>query len=693
MNSRDTLLVEIGTEELPPDSLALLGEAFAEQLFKALENARFVHAAASSRQAFYTPRRLAVVISGVSAQQRDQVTLRKGPLLAQAFDAAGKPTAAAEGFARSCGVSVRQLVRSEENGRLLYQLRQAGAPLAAALTTALADVAAALPIPQRMRWGAHRHAFVRPVRWLCVVYAGRALDCGLFDIVADNITCAHRFHCPQPLTVHHANAYSDCLRRGKVVADFVERRRMIAAALQKISRGRVLFDEAGLNEAAALTEYPQVLCGEFETRFLALPNEVVQCILRRALRVFPIEDQNGVLQPCFAIVSNTASKNPEEIVCGYQRVAQPRLADAAFFLDRDQEIPLPQRCRELSGIVFAKKLGTLDDKLRRIIKTVRLLAPACSADEHIAVRSAQLCKCDLTTDMVREYPELEGIMGRHYALAAQEPRAVAVAIAEHYRPRHAQDALPASAAGMALALADKLDTVTGLFAVDQAPTGTKDPFALRRKALGIIRILVEKAIALDLRQFICTSLHLHSIDIDDAVVVEQITAFFIERIKRYALDHSYSGDCVVAAFSAMKTFDPLDLWRRLQAVEHFTRMPFAESLARSNKRIWNLLKRTSHCAAPPQPEQFVQAEEKHLFQAAQDCAVRTRDMIARADYLAAIGELVKLHTPIDDFFDAVLVMSDDVQQREARLRLLLYVGGLFRQIADFSKIATVRNTG
>ena len=499
-------------------------------------------------------------------------------------------------------------------------------------------------------------------------------------------TRAHRLARPNRLTVHSADTYVDCLRRGKVVASFAKRRQMIATALQDI-QGQVLFDAAGLDEAAALTEYPQVLCGTIEAHFSMLPDAVVQCILRRALKVFPIADQAGQLQPRFAIVSNTPSRDPQEIVRGYQRVVHPRLADAAFFFKRDQQISLPQRSTRLSGVIFEKRLGTLQDKTGRVVQLARSLAPVCAADMHTAVRAAQLCKCDLTTDMVREYPELEGTMGQYYALAAQEPQAVADAIVEHYRPRHARDALPVSAAGMALALADKLDTVTGLFSINRAPTATKDPFALRRKALGTIRILIEKKIALDLRQFVGAASSLHGTDGDS--VTDRVMAFFAERMKAYVREHGYSGDCVAAAFDALATFDPLDFWRRLKAVAHFARMPAATSLARSNKRIWNLLKRTLPRTGRPQPEQFVHIAEKQLFQVAQDCASATRDLIARADYCAAVGELVKLRAPIDDFFNAVLVMTDDARQRETRLNLLLYVGSLFRQIADFSKVATL----
>ncbi len=685
MSARDTLLVEIGTEELPPHSLQSLGVAFAEQLFTRLADAWLIDTTVSERKTFYTPRRLAVTISDVSAHQEDRVAMRKGPLLAQAFDSAGKPTAAARGFAKTCGVEVDQLIRSEETGRLMCELMQSGMSLAEVLSASLTDIANALPVAKRMRWGVQPYTFARPVRWLCVVHGREGLGCSLFDIPSKNQTYAHRFHYPNVLTIRHADEYSDCLRGGKVIADFFERRQTIADALQKISDGHVLFDEAGLDEAAALTEYPQVLCAEFEPNFLALPAEVVRCILRRSLKAFPIADQTGTtLLPQFAIVSNGTSEVPDEIISGYQRVARPRFADAVFFFAQDKKIPLAKRCKDLSGVIFEKRLGTLADKVQRVTELAGSLAAICDADKAVVMRAAQLCKCDLTTDMVQEYSELEGVMGKHYALAAQESPEVAAAIAEQYRPCYAGDALPDSQAGIALALADKLDTITGLFGINRAPTGAKDPFALRRSALGIIRILIEKAITLDLHQTICSSLSLHHVN--DKAIVDRIVSFFTERMKGYSLEHAYSHDCIAATLNALETLDPLDFFRRLKAVASFMQMSSAESLVQNNKRIRNLLKQNPEHNDLPRSDQLVQAEEKYLFEMAQVCARKTHEMITRADYLTAIGELVKLRAPIDDFFDSVLVMSDDACKRENRLRLLLYVGKLFYQIADFSEI-------
>ena len=687
---RESLLVEIGTEEMPPATLAEMGEKFAAGLSSALSEAKFCE---RSARAFYTPRRLAVQVPEVLARQPDQHVVRKGPPLSQAYGVDGKPTPAAIGFAKSCQLPVDSLERSETEGRLLAAFTQPGAALEEIMSQVLDQAVAAIPIAKRMRWDEKHVEFVRPVRWLCVLHGTKVLACRLFGVTAGGKTCGHRYHHPGMVAVESAECYEKTLERKQVIADFALRRRHIVAAVEAeaaAAGGRVFAEPADFDLTAALTEWPQAATAAFDKTFLSLPEEIVIHTLRESVQVFPVTDASGMLMPRFIFVANVESPDVAVVRNGYERVVRPRLADAAFFFEQDKKTKLEDRHAQLKDVVFQQKLGTLADKTARIEKLAIMLAGTCDADAADLSRAARLCKCDLTTNMVGEFPALQGVVGRLYADADGEAQAVGIAIDEHYRPRHAGDVLPTSAIGSALALADKTDTITGIFSTGNAPTGAKDPFALRRAALGIIRILIEKKIALDLKSLIRDSLSLHRNHPSNSDCADEVFAFFQERLKGYCLDQGSAYDRVDAV-TAVQPVCPLDFIRRLQAVEHFTRMPEAESLTRMNKRIRNILKNqelpqdASDTALPDEPA------EQNLQQAAASCAAHVKLLLDKVRYLDAMLELGRLREPMDRFFDEVMVMSENQTQRSRRLMLLARIRSLFLEIADFSRLNTGTN--
>ena len=498
-------LVEIGTEELPPKALPALERAFVAGMTAGIEKAALTHGGIVG---YATPRRLAVLVKRLAARQPEQHLKRRGPPVTAAFDTLGGPTRAALAFAASCATSVEALQRLDEGkGTFLFFVgTKAGEEAVRVLPGIVQAALDQLPIPRRMHWGEGQALFVRPVRWVVMLFGKELVPATILDTPAGRHTHGHRFHAPKPLHLASPGAYERTLReRGYVLADFAARRERIRAGVTAVAagfNGRALIREALLDEVTALTEWPVPLGGSFEERFLSLPREVLISTLEDHQRCFPVEGPNGGLLPAFITVSNIESRDPEKVRAGNERVVGPRLADAAFFWEQDRRTPLAARRAALDAVTFQAKLGSLGDKTRRVAALAREIAPAAGAQAESAERAAELSKCDLLTAMVGEFPELQGVMGTYYALADGEPAAVADAIREHYLPRSGGDALPSTPTGMALAIADKLDTVAGIFAIGEKPTGTKDPFALRRAALGVQRILIEKALELDLRQYI-----------------------------------------------------------------------------------------------------------------------------------------------------------------------------------------------
>jgi glycyl-tRNA synthetase beta chain len=718
-------LVEIGTEELPPKALRLLEQAFAGDLAAALAKAGLKHGEVRS---FATPRRLAIRVHRLAAHQPDQKVERRGPPVNAAFDAEGLPTRAAQAFAASNKVTVEELQRREEGkGTFLYYVGiRSGAPATELLPKLVQGALDALPIPRRMRWGAGEAQFVRPVHWIVMLYGKDVVAASLLDTPSGKLTRGHRFHAPKPLSLSSPSVYERVLReRGHVVASFDARRALIrerVTAMAASLGGRALTSAALLDEVTALVEWPVPLAGRFEERFLSLPREVLISTLEDHQRYFPVEDADGRLLPCFIAVANIESSDPEKVIKGNQRVVRPRLADAAFFWEQDRKSPLAARTEGLAKVTFQAKLGSLGDKSRRVAAlAVDIAAPGGrppADDANVtarAQRAAELCKCDLLTAMVGEFPELQGIMGTYYALADGEDPEVANAIQEHYQPRGAGDELPASRTGIALAIADKLDTLAGIFAIGEKPTGTKDPFGLRRAAIGIVRIALEKRLELDLPRVLVRAVALAREDIEKSAaaagkpapplsaegvatdvydyVVERLRAHYLERAEDAASAPARDGAAasitteMFDAVLATRPASPLDFDARLMALSTFLTLPEAASLTAANKRVANMLRKAGESAPREVDAGALQAAaERQLFEALRERRGHVSAATARKDYAASLTLLAQLRPVVDAFFDQVMVMDENPKLRGNRLALLAQMRELFAGVADLSRL-------
>jgi glycyl-tRNA synthetase beta chain len=628
-----------------------------------------------------------------------------------AFDAEGLPTRAAQAFAASCKASVEELQRREEGkGTFLYYVgTKQGASAMELLPGLVQSALDALPIPRRMRWGAGEAQFVRPVHWVAMLYGKEVVPASLLDIQAANLTRGHRFHAPKPLRLSSPGVYERALReRGYVIADFDARRSLVRERVAAVAAGlggRALTSDALLDEVTALVEWPVPLAGRFEERFLSLPREVLISTLEDHQRYFPVEGADGRLLPCFIAVANIESRDPDRVVEGNQRVVRPRLADAAFFWEQDRKSPLAARIEGLAKVTFQAKLGSLGDKARRVAGLAVEIAPANLAAR--ARRAAELCKCDLLTAMVGEFPELQGIMGTYYALADGEDTEVAGAIREHYQPRGAGDELPATETGTTLALADKLDTLAGIFAIGEKPTGTKDPFGLRRAAIGVVRIAVEKRLDLDLPRLLTRAVTLVGEDIAKSAAAAGKTApplaiesvagevydYVLERLRAHYLE--LTGGTPGAAITtemfdavlATRPVSPLDFDRRLRALSEFLALPEAASLTAANKRVANILRKAGESAPRSIDTGALEAPaERQLFEALRARRDAVEAATARNDYAASLALLAQLRPAVDAFFDQVMVMDENPKLRANRLALLTQMRGLFAGVADLSRL-------
>ncbi|MFO1454724.1 MAG: glycine--tRNA ligase subunit beta [Steroidobacteraceae bacterium] len=687
-------LVELGTEELPPLALPELERAFAAGIEKGLADAGLAHAGLKS---FAAPRRLAVLVRGLAARQPDQQVKRRGPPVNAAFDAEGKPTRAATAFADSVGVAVEALARIKEGkGEFLFhEGLKAGAPTPSLLPAIVQASLDALPIPKRMRWGAGSAEFVRPVHWLLMMFGASVVPARILDTEAGKATHGHRFHAPGALLLPVPGDYVASLReRGRVLADFAERRERIrsqvVARAQKLG-GRAVVDEALLDEVAALVEWPVAVEGRFEERFLKLPREVLVSTLQEHQRYFAVEDAAGALTPWFITVSNIESREPARVREGNERVVRPRLSDAAFFYEQDRKRSLEGFADGLDTVTFQAKLGSIGDKSRRVAALATRLADAIGADPARVARAARLAKCDLQSAMVGEFPELQGIMGAYYAAADGEDAEVATAVREHYLPRGAGDALPQTRTGIAVALADKLDTLAGIFAIGQKPSGTKDPFGLRRAAIGCQRIVLEHRLALDLKPFIAAALEAQPVP--NPAAADELLAFMMERLRAWYLGEG-RGDGEAAfttemfdAVLAAQPSAPLDVDARLRALARFQQRPEAASLAAANKRIANIL-RKSEGAAPGavDPALLRAPAERALHEAVTALEGEVHRTVAAHNYDGALARLASLRPAIDAFFEDVMVNDPDAALRTNRLALVNSIGTLFGGVADLSRL-------
>lgn len=706
-------LLELGTEELPPRALLTLQKALVSTLATLLDKAELAHGELTG---YSTPRRLAVWVKRLANRQPEQNQRRKGPPVSAAFDPSGNPTRAALAFAESCGVPVGALEQQAEGkGTFLFFVgTKAGARAVDLLPGIVQGALDALPIPRRMHWGSGHALFVRPVHWLLMLFGAEVVPATLLETPSGHITYGHRFHAPKALRISSAGSYERTLReRGKVLADFAMRRERIRSevtALAATLQGRALIGEELLEEVTALVEWPVALAGHFEERFLALPREVLISTLEDHQRYFALEDSHGRLLPAFITISNIESRDPSKVREGNERVVRPRLADAAFFFEQDRRAPLAARLGALDAVTFQAKLGSLGDKTRRIIALATDVALAANGPLEETRRAAELCKCDLLTAMVGEFPDLQGIMGSYYARADGEAPDVAEALREHYLPRAAGDALPATRSGIAVAIADKLDTLAGIFAIGERPTGNKDPFGLRRGALGIQRILIEKGLELDLKRLIDLAVAGVRADIDRLrqeagtpapkahvgadVVSGWIYDFLMERLRVYYLERATAAPGRVAvttemfdAVLAARPASPLDFDARLKALSAFLDLPESASLTAANKRIANILRKAPAGATAAVNVEYLREEaEIRLYDAMRALQDAVASATAERQYTAALGRLSQLRPAVDAFFDAVMVMDENPQLRANRLSLLAQLAGLFGGVADLSRL-------
>lgn len=677
-------LVELGTEELPPKALKNLSEAFTQHLCNGLKEAGLSFSQASS---FATPRRLAILIKALDNQQPDRTLERRGP-------AVSAPEKAIEGFARSCGVSLSELgkITTEKGDYYQFTAQEAGKPATNLLPELVRQSLNQLPIPKRMRWGASRVEFVRPVHWLVMLLGDEIINCEILGLQAGRKTYGHRYHFNHAIELMTPEEYVEKLHStGKVIASFEARRELIHQQVNEESKklgASAQIDNDLLDEVTALNEWPVALTGRFEERFLEVPAQALISSMKEHQKYFHHLDAQGQLIPYFTTVSNLESKEPQQIIEGNEKVIRPRLADAAFFFETDKKHSLDSRIEKLKSIVFQKDLGTLHDKAERISQLAGGVAQALNQDITKAERAGWLAKTDLMTNMVYEFPDLQGLMGHHYALNDGEDLEVAQAMNEQYMPRFAGDELPQTSTGMAVAIADRLDTLTGLFGIKQPPTGSKDPFALRRAALGVLRIMVEKQLDLDLKLLIAQAADLHTSLPAREGLDNQLLDFMFERFRAWYEEEGIPVDVFMAVL-ATKPSRPLDFHSRVQAVNHFRSLPEASALAAANKRVSNILsKQTLPADLSIQTNLLSEDAEVALAEALATQEALLGPLYEQGAYQQALESLAQLRPQVDAFFDDVMVMVDDEAIRLNRLALLSRLRELFIQTADISLLGS-----
>jgi glycyl-tRNA synthetase beta chain len=687
------LLVEIGTEELPPRALRGLMDAFAANLGSEIDEARLEH---GELHAYASPRRLAVIVEALATGQEDRRLSQKGPPVSVAYDDDGKPLPPATAFAKKCGIEVTELgrVETEKGAWLVAETVEKGRTTAELLPALIEKALADLPIPRRMRWGDGEAEFVRPVHWVVLLHGSDVIEGAVMGFPCGNTTLGHRFHSKGPITIPKPSAYLQTLeKKGRVIADFDARRKLVQEGVERMAKkanGHIVDGEALYDEVAALVEWPVPVLGKFDEAFLELPREVVVSTLTGHQRYFPIADDNDALLPSFVTVANLESKDPDKVRDGNERVIRPRLADAAFFWDSDRRKALSTRREALRDVVYQRGLGSLYDKSARTAELAILIAASLGIESSAVERAAGLCKCDLLTGMVGEFPDLQGTMGRYYAISDGESEAVAAAISEHYQPRFAGDALPETDEGRILAIADRLDTLAGIFTIGKKPSGNRDPFGLRRAALGIIRISIECRLDLDLKALIAKSLELQPAGKEDPQeLAEALYTFITERLRRYFLDRD--ADLATETFDAVMARQPsslVDFELRLAAVQAFLRLDEAQSLASANKRIANILRQAGATETTDIIEKLLEEDaERALYDALVSAEVTVRPLLAERDYTRALQGLAALRQPVDRFFDDVMVMADDDAVRANRLALLGGLRALFLDVADISRLS------
>ncbi|HIF9174608.1 TPA: glycine--tRNA ligase subunit beta [Photobacterium damselae] len=679
-------LIELGTEELPPKALRTLAEAFAANFEAELKAADLAH---NGIEWFAAPRRLALKVNALAENQPDKIVEKRGPAIASAFDADGKPTKAAQGWARGNGITVEQAERlvTDKGEWLLFKQEVKGQEAKALLPELAANALAKLPIPKPMRWGDKETQFIRPVKTLTMLLGDELVEGTILGVDSARTIRGHRFMGESEFTIDNADQYPAILEeRGKVMADYEARKAIIVADAQKAAQevgGIADLDDELVEEVTSLVEWPVVLTASFEEKFLAVPAEALVYTMKGDQKYFPVYDAEGNLVPKFIFVSNLISKDPSQIIAGNEKVVRPRLADAEFFFNTDRKRPLIDRLPQLETAIFQQKLGTIKDKTDRITELAGFIAAKIDADVDNAKRAGLLSKCDLMTSMVFEFTDTQGVMGMHYARHDGEAEEVALALNEQYMPRFAGDELPSTGVSAAVAMADKLDTLVGIFGIGQAPKGS-DPFALRRAALGVLRIIVEKGYNLDLVELVAKAHELYGDKLSNDNVESDVIEFMLGRFRAWYQDEGFSVD-VIQAVLALHPTKPADFDQRVKAVSHFRELDAAESLAAANKRVGNILAKFDG-ELPAQWDNALLVEDAEKTLAADIAAMQAtlEPAFAAGNYQQALTELASLREPVDAFFDNVMVMADDEKLKVNRLTMLNALRNMFLQVADIS---------
>lgn len=687
MNQQNDFLVEIGCEELPPKALKLLASSFCELVSASLNSAELRFA---DIKWYASPRRLALIVTKLDSQQPTRNIVRMGPNKQAAFDQQGQPSSAALGFARSCGVDLSQIPfkNTDQGERLVFEQQQAGENTTQLLPQIVNFALSKLPIPKPMRWGSHHFQFARPVHWVIMLFGQTVISEPILGITPSANTYGHRFHHPDTIAIANPSAYVETLYTvGKVMVDYDLRRDNIRQQVEGLAKplGTAVIDEALLDEVNSIVEWPVALLGHFDQRFLKVAAEALISAMTVHQKSFPVRNAQGQLQNAFITISNIESKDRATVIAGNERVIRARLTDAEFFFQTDLKTPLLDLAQRLKTVVFQAKLGTLFEKSERTQLLATNIAGQINANPTQTEQAAQLAKADLMSNMVGEFPELQGIMGYYYAQHEKLPDAVAQSIREHYLPRFAGDALPTNNVGCAVALADKIDTLIGIFGINQAPTGDKDPFGLRRAALGVLRIIIEKKLPLDLRGLLEQAYSHYKVPLANPKTIEDTLDFIMERLRAWYAAQGVSADIFAAVLANYPT-KPLEFEYRIKAVQHFKNLPQAKALAAANKRVSNILKKqdVSVDKLSINPDLFESAAEKNLYDLLRQKGNEAERFDQVADYEGALTALASLQIPVDQFFDEVFVMADDIEVRNNRLHLLANLRNLFLQIADIS---------
>lgn len=685
----EEFIVEIGTEELPPTALRKLAESFSAGIKLGLNEAELSYGTVST---YASPRRLAVKIEQLQLAQADKTVERKGPAKKAAFDADGNATKALQGFARGCGVEVAELseIETPKGIWMVYYLEQKGKQATELLEQIVSQSLAKLPIPKRMRWGDSSVEFVRPVHWVMMLLGQQIVPATILGKKTSNTSRGHRFHAPNEVVINSASSYVSQLETsGYVIVDMDKRKKIIASQVEAAAKqagGTAVIDKDLLEEVSSLNEWPSAIVGDFDESFLSVPAEALISAMKGHQKYFHMVDDNNKLMAKFITISNIESSNPESVKYGNERVIRPRLADAKFFWEQDLKQGLDSFLPRLAKVVFQKKLGTVLEKTERLQILAVKVGQVIGANEADLKRAAKLSKSDLMSEMVGEFPNLQGLMGSYYAREQGETEAVACAIKEQYLPRFAGDALPEQTVAQSLAIADKLDTITGIFGLGQVPTGDKDPFALRRSALGLMRIIIEKNIDVDLKDLITFSVKLHqSVSVTDELI-NNIFNFIMSRLKAYYADKEISTEQFEAVYACLPN-QPLDFDKRIKAVKQFASMPEAESLSAANKRIANILKKAKIAKFKAVDANLFELDaEKDLFNTIQALSSKVLAFTKAKDYTSALQTLASIKQPVDTFFDEVMVMAEDEAVKQNRLAMLESIYSLFINIADISRL-------